>query len=817
MKSPAVPLDQYVLKVHSRCDLACDHCYVYESIDQSWRQQPTVISAEVVSQTAQRIAEHAWAHELSTVQIVLHGGEPLLTGVPRLREVITGLRAALSGICHLDLRIHTNGVRLDKNFCDLFAEHGVKVGISIDGDRAANDRHRRYANGRSSYDPVIRAIGLLRTDRYRHLYAGLLCTIDIANDPIAVYESLVSLEPPRIDFLLPHATWDERPARTAAEDDQYADWLIAIFDRWLADGRPTGIRTFESLLSTLNGGPSLTEALGLAPASLVVIETDGSYEQVDSLKTAFDGAPATGLNVFADAVDAASDHPGIVARQQGLAGLSRACQACPVVFSCGGGLYAHRYDTGSDFDNPSVYCRDLFKLITHIESRLPQVNTQGRAVPNHSVSESDLRELAAGYGSRSAMTQLARSQRTLQRALIASLYRESCDSAAVSDTVRDSLRTAWAWVVLADQEMPGLLDSVLAHPYVRVWAVDCLRQLRAVSPSQDRHYSADLDSRLGHLGAIAAVIAIRAGEKVTLTVPVIDGAVPLPTLGRLVIDPGHSRGDEASLTTGSSMVSIAAGDDCWEIPISTLLNGATTRVVTLGSGESAEWQPVRTLTAPGLSVLLEDTDPYRDCHQWPAATRLTDTEVARWQEQFTEAWREISRDHLDYAPAIASGLSVLMPMAPAPEGREVSSTARQGFGAVGAALPADSTTLALLIMHEFQHVKLGAVLDLYDLYDPSDDRLYYAPWREDRRPLEGLLQGTYAHLAVSDYWRVRQQKTSGHEAQLAGERFNFWHSHTKTAIETLAESGSMTTLGTEFVAAMRESAASTLKVALSHQ
>jgi uncharacterized protein len=111
-------------------------------------------------------------------------------------------------------------------------------------------------------------------------------------------------------------------------------------------------------------------------------------------------------------------------------------------------------------------------------------------------------------------------------------------------------------------------------------------------------------------------------------------------------------------------------------------------------------------------------------------------------------------------------------------------------------------------MHEFQHVKLGAILDLYDLYDPSDDRLYYAPWREDRRPLEGLLQGTYAHLAVSDYWRVRQQATTGAESRLAAERYAFWHGHTRTAIETLAESGSMTTLGMEFVIAMRESASS---------
>jgi uncharacterized protein len=275
-----------------------------------------------------------------------------------------------------------------------------------------------------------------------------------------------------------------------------------------------------------------------------------------------------------------------------------------------------------------------------------------------------------------------------------------------------------------------------------------------------------------------------------------------------VINTDDSRYREARLITDRSIVSVAIGDHCWEATTVGLLGGDVDRVAPWGLGEYAEWQPVRTLTAPGLSVILEDTDPYRDCHQWSAAPRLTDADAALWQEQFSQAWQEITRDHPDYAPAIAGGLSVLMPMAPAPEGREVSSTARHGFGAVGAALPADATTLALLIMHEFQHVKLGAVLDIFDLYDPSDDRLYYAPWREDRRPLEGLLQGTYAHLAVSDYWHVRAQKTSGEDSRQAAERFEFWHTHTQTAIETLAESGSMTPIGMEFMAAMRESVGS---------
>lgn len=814
MERSPVPLDQYVFKIHSRCDLACDHCYVYEGADQSWQGRPAVVSDEVISRTAQRIAEHASSHSLSTVQVVLHGGEPLLAGAPRLHKIITALHSALHGICRLDLRIHTNGVRLDEKFCDLFAEYGVKVGISVDGDRAANDRHRRYANGRSSYEQVIRAIGLLRTDRYRHLYAGLLCTIDVANDPVTVYESLLGLHPPRIDFLLPHATWDHPPAPALGVDAPYADWLITIFDRWLADGRPTEIRTFESVLSTLTGGESRTEALGLAPSSLVVIETDGAYEQVDSLKTAFDGAPATGLNVFSHAVDVAGQHPGIVARQQGLAGLSRTCRECPVVTTCGGGLYAHRYQSATGFDNPSVYCADLLKLITHVQSRLPQAIAEGRHMPIHAISDGNFRELAEGYGSATAVTQLIDGQRTLRRALLASVYQVARAEPTVPSRARDALRSAWTVLATADQERPDLLDSVLAHPYVRVWAARCLDELRpsSASPAGENGAPASpgLLADLGHLGAIAAVAAIRVGVNADVGVPVTNGAVHLPTLGRLAIGTPAAAAPqrEAILTIDGKAVHVQVGEDRWEIAVAALLSGEPYSAGIFGGGEPAKWQPVRILTAPGnITVALEDTDPYRDCHQWPAASRLSEADVAKWQRHFHDAWQEIERDHPAYAPAIAAGLTVLMPMSPAPAGRDVSATARHAFGAIGAALPADATTLALLIIHEFQHVKLGAILDLYDLYDPADDRLYYAPWREDMRPLEGLLQGTYAHLAVSEYWRTRQELTTGAAAETARERFAFWRVHTRDAIETLADSGSMTALGVRFVEEMRHSAA----------
>jgi uncharacterized protein len=138
-----------------------------------------------------------------------------------------------------------------------------------------------------------------------------------------------------------------------------------VFDHWYPAPR-TGIRLFENIMRLLLGRTTSGEAVGLAPAQMVVIETDGSIEQVDHLKATYHGAAATGLHVTRDPLDAALLLPGLVARQIGVMALAPGCRTCPIHQVCGGGLYAHRYRSGTGFANASVYCPDLTRLIGHI-------------------------------------------------------------------------------------------------------------------------------------------------------------------------------------------------------------------------------------------------------------------------------------------------------------------------------------------------------------------------------------------------------------------------------------------------------------------
>ncbi len=359
-----VPFRQFILKVHSRCNLSCTYCYVYEMAERGWPNLPKRMDTAVVQLAAERIGEHVRGHDLPGVDVILHGGEPLLAGADWLTESARLLRTCVSA--EVRIGVQTNGTLLRPHMLKTLKELGISVGVSLDGDAEATSRHRLYPNGRNSFDDVADGLRLLGSPDFREMYSGILCTIDVQNDPVATYEALLEFRPPALDLLLPHANWSCPPPGTG-----YAGWLIAVFDRWYsAPEQETVIRLFSEMIQLALGNPGAVEGLGLAPSTLIVVDTDGSIKQLDSLSSTYPGSADTGRHVSTDAFDTVLDHPTTVARQIGIDALSGQCQECPVLDVCGGGLYPHRYRNGEGFRHPSVYCDDLTRIITHVSGRV---------------------------------------------------------------------------------------------------------------------------------------------------------------------------------------------------------------------------------------------------------------------------------------------------------------------------------------------------------------------------------------------------------------------------------------------------------------
>lgn len=360
------PFREFILKLHGRCDLACDHCYVYTKADQRWRLRDRMMSPETVEHVARRLGSHVRSHGLSSVDVVLHGGEPLLVGRNHLEYCVRAIRTACVG-CDVRFSLQTNGLLLSSSFLSLFDSLGVRVGVSLDGYREAHDRHRRRHDGSGSFSAVASVLHELR--EWPDVYAGLLCTVDLRNDPVRTYEALLEFSPPEVDFLLPNGNWSAPPPERGQRGTPYAEWLIAVFERWYPVApQETTIRLFTEIITVLLGGRSRVDSLGTTPHAMIVVETDGSIEWSDMVSTAFEGAGATGLHVVQDDFDTAMRHPAVLASRSGA--LPSGCQDCELRRVCGGGSLAHRYRNGAGFDSPSVYCPDLFRLISHIRDRL---------------------------------------------------------------------------------------------------------------------------------------------------------------------------------------------------------------------------------------------------------------------------------------------------------------------------------------------------------------------------------------------------------------------------------------------------------------
>jgi len=363
------PVREFILKIAARCNLNCDYCYEYQHGDESWRSAGKFMLPAVYEEAARKIAHHARQHGLEAVSISLHGGEPLLLGPNRLSRLAGTVRSIVesAGVA-LSLGIQTNGVLLSEEFAKVIREHDIFVGISLDGNKSANDFHRLDHRGKSSYDRVIAGLRTLQQFAPTHA-AGVLAVVDARSDPIETLDALAALGLPNVDLLLPHHNWDRPPVDGVSSDAApYGRWLAKIWDAWLG-GRHSHlrIRFLDNIVARLVGHPGLYEQMTTSPVQLVTISTDGDFEGVDTLKSTGSGVQRTGLNVLRHEIDDVLSHPIYLMRQDWQATLPTACSHCRIKEICTGGYLPHRYSSRTGFNNRSVYCNDILHVVGHIE------------------------------------------------------------------------------------------------------------------------------------------------------------------------------------------------------------------------------------------------------------------------------------------------------------------------------------------------------------------------------------------------------------------------------------------------------------------
>ncbi|MFC8895328.1 aKG-HExxH-type peptide beta-hydroxylase [Streptomyces cinereoruber] len=389
--------------------------------------------------------------------------------------------------------------------------------------------------------------------------------------------------------------------------------------------------------------------------------------------------------------------------------------------------------------------------------------------------------------------------------LKALLVRVRRHRAELGDGVEERFEAAWHLLERAEQRAPAAVRDLLDYPTTGGWLAAAL----TAPPGPE------LDARLAHFDALALTAALRAGCALDLTVATPHGTLSLTGLGRLLTGADRvavrTEGRHARITpegTGPDRTVLLPRD------LNDPSHPHPGRPADADPGRppaaAPHWNPL--LRLPGGAAVLDDLDPYRVPRGGIGTPPRTGVEAgpagrAVWAERWRAALRLLDATDPGRAEEVRRLVRVLVPVAHADRGAgPFGATLRAAPGAVLATLPDGPREMAEVLVHETQHTKLAAVHELVPLYTAGPATVHKVGWRTDARPIAGVLQGAYAHLALTDLWR-RAARSSGLPAPWrtrAGQQFERFHHQVGRALSVLLESDELTNTGREFARHMRQ-------------
>ncbi|MEU5848658.1 HEXXH motif domain-containing protein [Saccharopolyspora shandongensis] len=406
-----------------------------------------------------------------------------------------------------------------------------------------------------------------------------------------------------------------------------------------------------------------------------------------------------------------------------------------------------------------------------------------RDIDRHRLPHFVFEEICAGAVGEESAALLGSGEFSRRRLLLRALM----DFAGTADDPLSEPEHAWQLLEESEARAPDVVRQILMYPSVGVWVRRVLRSGRA------RHANAAAGrSELGYLNLMAASAAIRSGIPCRIRVPVAHGSIVLPTLGRIRLSTrfplatadlhNTSRGVEVEAMSGRLSVALP------------------------GPSDDSDFAPVRehTTSARGmdLAVRIDDSDPYREFSGPRPPRALDQAECSEWRKLLDEAWEVLTRSHPGNARELSACLSTIVPVGSG--SGMVSASSSAAFGSIALSAKQSAVELAETLVHELQHSKLNALINLVDLVEDTAGGDCYAPWREDPRPIGGMLHGIYAFVAVVEFWRVQRDLLGDADVR----RAHFWFAHhrhqVRRALDALRGGGGLTELGQELVSAVAD-------------
>lgn len=361
---PPLKVNLLVLQATPFCNIDCAYCYLPDR-DSTQRMSLAVIEATILN-----IAESGLLGD--KLRIVWHSGEPLAAGPEFYHRAFACIDQAVAGRCTVQHSIQTNAMLIDHQWCDLFAEHGVRVGVSIDGPEYIHDRHRRTRDDKGTHAKAMQGVTcLLQSGLPFHAIA--VVTAASLGHADEIFEFFLEEGFQEIGFNIEEREGIHQDSSIGRrEERRFQQFLARMLELAKAANGRLRIRELDEARKVILGGLQRV-ALGgqsypgnsqVLPLDMLTVDHAGNFS---TFSPELLGQPGSSYgdfvfgNVLRDRVGSVFSNPSFLAVYEDIvSGIERCRHDCEYFDLCGGGAPANKlYENGAFDSTETTYCRSV--------------------------------------------------------------------------------------------------------------------------------------------------------------------------------------------------------------------------------------------------------------------------------------------------------------------------------------------------------------------------------------------------------------------------------------------------------------------------
>lgn len=363
------PINLLIKPASGNCNLRCKYCFYTDVMDKRDTKDYGMMSIETLEIVVKKALEEAEGN----CTIAFQGGEPTLIGLEFYKELIRIQDQYKRPNLSITNAIQTNGILIDKEWAQFFAENNFLVGLSLDGYEYIHDQLRVDPKQEGTYERVMEAARLF--DEYKVEYNILtVVTANVAKSINKIYDFYQSKGFHYLQFIpCLDPLYEERGKYShSLTPELYGRFLKDLFDKWYKDikkGKMVYIRYFDNLLQMMLGQyPEACGRLGRCTKQNI-IESDGSvypcdFYVLDQYKIG---------NLLVDSFEEIDEKRDQVKFIEPSLYKDPECQACTWYNLCYGGCRRDREPVIDQKASRNYFCSSYIDFFEYVFPRLDEI------------------------------------------------------------------------------------------------------------------------------------------------------------------------------------------------------------------------------------------------------------------------------------------------------------------------------------------------------------------------------------------------------------------------------------------------------------